>query len=141
MNGKSQGAVDKRTVKMDNRNRPVGGESNYEGFSSFEFPANPVTPGSVWSGKTKLDTAMGSLALDAKYKFVGIKKVNGKTVAEIVTTFTGVMMGPVKGTATTHLLVNDGSLYSVIAKMTTEVKTSAEAQAMKVATDISVKRT
>jgi hypothetical protein len=140
LNGKSQGDTDKRMVKLDNRNKPVGGQSNFEGFSSFEFPALPVAPGASWKGKTKLDTPMGGIQLNATYKFIGVKTVNGKAVAEIRSTFSGAMMGPITGSSTTLLLLSDGSLYSADAKTTTEIKMSADAKPTKISATITVKR-
>lgn len=140
LNGQSQGAADKRTVKLDTRNRPIGGPTNYEAFSSFELPEKPVKPGQSWKGQTKLDTPMGAVTMAATYTFVGIKTVAGKQVAEIKSAITGSMMGPIKGNSTAYLNVADGMLHSVSGKTRTEVKMSAEAAPIVVEALISVKR-
>lgn len=121
MNGQSQGKVDKQTVKMDSRNRPVGGQSNFEGFGSFAFPEKPVAIGSKWSQKVDMGTAMGQLKMDANYTFAGVKTLGGTRVAEIRTTMSGNMMGPITGRGTSYIVLADGSLHSSTVQLTMKV--------------------
>ncbi len=140
LNGKKQGDAVKQSVKVDTRNKAVGGLSNFEGFSSFEFPAMPVAIGGSWSGKMKINSPMGAISLNAKYTLVGLKTVNGKPMAEIRSKFSGVMMGPITGTSVSLLLVNDGSLYSSNAKTNTEFNMGGEGKPTKISATITVKR-
>lgn len=140
MNGQSQGKVDKQTVKMDSRNRPVGGSSNFEGFGSFAFPEKPVKPGQKWTQKIDMASAVGNIKLDATYTFIGVKTVGGRAVAEIRTTMKGTMMGPITGTAISYLRVADGSVDSSSVDMIMNI-TAAEGQApQKIVSKIKVTR-
>lgn len=67
-------------------------------------------------------TPMGGLDLDAVYKFVGVRQIAGKTVAEIASTFTGNFSGKVTGKGLTRLMVSDGSIASSQATMNIAIK-------------------
>lgn len=121
MNGQSQGKVDKQTVKVDSRNRPVGGDSNFEGFGSFAYPEKLIAIGSKWTQKINMGTAAGPLKMDATYTFVGVKALGGKQVAEIRTQMTGNMMGPITGQGTSFIVLADGSLHSSAVQLTMKI--------------------
>lgn len=140
MNGQSQGKVDRQTVKMDTRNRPVGGSSNFESFGTFAFPEKAIKPGSTWKQKIDMASAVGNIKLDAVYTFVGVKTVGGKSVAEIRTTMKGNMMGPITGTATSFLRVADGSVDSSAVKLIMNVTAGEGQTPQKVVSDVKVIR-
>lgn len=140
MNGQSQGKVDKQTVKMDTRNRPVGGQSNFEGFGSFAYPEKPVAIGAKWSQKVDMGTAMGQLKMDANYTFVGIKTLGGKQVAEIRTTMSGNMMGPITGRGTSYIVLADGSLHASTVQLTMKISMSEGQAPQTIISNVKVNR-
>lgn len=140
MNGKAQGQVDKQTVKMDNRNRPQGGQSSFESFGSFAYPEKPIAIGGKWTQKMDMGTAMGGMKLDATYTFVAIKTLGGKQVAEIKSIMKGTMMGPITGTATTYIVLADGSLHSSSVQMVMNINPGQGQAVRKVVTNAKVTR-
>lgn len=140
MNGKSQGQVDKQTVKMDNRNRPQGGQNSFESFGSFAYPEKPIAIGGKWTQKMDMGTAMGGMKLDATYTFVGVKTIGGKQVAEIKSTMKGTMMGPITGSATTYIVMADGSLHSSTVQMVMNINPGQGQPVQKVVTNAKVTR-
>ncbi len=121
-NGKPQGKVDTQLIQIDSQNRVIKGKEGYEAFASFSFPAGPVKVGQTWKSKLSMATPMGGLDLDAVYKFVGVRQIAGKTVAEIASTFTGNFSGKVTGKGLTRLMVSDGSIASSQATMNIAIK-------------------
>lgn len=140
VDGKPQGKSQTRSVQIDNRNRPVGGESGFEGFTSFAFPVGAIKPGATWTGVMDQKSPMGQMKLNAKYKFLGVKTVGGKQVAEIQTDFTGTLPFKMTGTSKSLLLLSDGSLLSAVAKMNMSISLGKGSQPMSVNTDMSVTR-
>jgi len=140
MNGKSQGKSETQTVQLDSRNKPVGGKSSFEGIASFTFPEKPVAVGATWTGTAQMTTQMGNVDLQAKYKFIGLKKVAGKQIAEVKTSFTGSLMGKITGEATTWVLVTDGSLMKSDGKMFLEIQLDPKAKPMTIPTTMTITR-
>lgn len=96
------------TVKINDRGQMVDGNGpKGVNFNNMELPEKPLAVGATWTGKINMPQGQGQV--DAKYKFNGIKIVNGKQVAVIGVSMTmDGMMGKMTGSGTMNLLVADG---------------------------------
>lgn len=112
---------DKQTVPkqtavldLDNRNRAIGNDAANANLGA-QLPEAPMAIGATWTAVAPIATANGNQQrLDAKYKFVGFKKVTGTEVAVITYTIKGVATG----SGTMMLQAKDGTLYSNTSKLT-----------------------
>ncbi|CAN5454763.1 hypothetical protein BH11ARM2_BH11ARM2_28700 [soil metagenome] len=98
------------TAKMSRQGKVVGG-SMAAGQGVAVFPATPVMPGSSWSSDVPLGGmgASGGSTAKATYRFVGVKNVGGKQVAELAVTVVGTGQTKVNGSGTTYVLLTDGA--------------------------------
>jgi len=89
-------------MPMDNRNSSLG-------TGSLKFPNAPIGIGASWKAMMPLKIASGLPAkLDATYRFLGVKKINGINLA--VLSFD--MTGPAEGSGLMYIRTSDGTLES-----------------------------
>ncbi len=60
--------------------------ATFADFPLFQLPPKAVTPGAIWGGHQTL--ADGKSSLDSHYKYLGLRRVNNRTLAEIKDKFT-----------------------------------------------------
>jgi len=105
-----------RTVKMNSLGKQVGGEMVGQQLTPA-FPARPVKVGASWSATMPVGMGSQTTQVTATYKFIGVKTVDGKQVAEL-----GIAMsGQANGTGVMQLLTSDGSLYRSTLNMAVSV--------------------
>lgn len=80
----------------------------------LEYPEKPIAPGFTWeTGSVGNLMALGSVSARATYKFVGIKKVDGISVAVIGVTLKGTQSSTLaEGSGTILLRTSDGTFQS-----------------------------
>lgn len=113
-NGKPMGAAQKVVAKVDPRGKIVGGSAQAQQMNgSITLPEGPIKPGGTWTGTQTVPGPAGSMTINAKYKFVGIKSVSGQSVAQIDVSMTG-GGGSMKisGSGSVYLRTSDGSMQS-----------------------------
>lgn len=126
-----QGQPQKQTVQMDNRGRmqgtAAGGLQNLAGLS---MPERPVAIGGRWSDTMKVPSPMGGqIETTTNYRFVGIKSVGGRSVAELAVSMNGKGQGlSISGTGTLNVLVSDGTLWSMSMNQKATITPPANAQ-------------
>ncbi|MGV3618246.1 MAG: hypothetical protein ACO1SV_23205 [Fimbriimonas sp.] len=98
-----------QTVVMTLNNRNQGGGEGQSTGVTAQLPERPVKVGQTWTAVAPISTASGQVQrLNATYRFQGVKKVGGKSVAVI----TYSVNGAATGTGTMTLLQGDGTLWS-----------------------------
>lgn len=118
MNGK-RGTPTVSKMEVNDRGQIVGGDNN-QMVLPMSLPLKPVSVGAKWTGEM---SAQG-MVTKSSYVFNGVKKVNGKDVADISFTMTGGMQGSkVTGKGKSMVLVSDGSLQSMNLNMTMTMPT------------------
>lgn len=114
MAGKEFSPKQTAVLQLDSRNRAVNNDAANANLGA-QLPEAPMAVGSTWTAVAPIATASGAQQrLDAKYKFVGFKKVSGTNVAVISYSIKGVATGA----GTMMLLAKDGTLYSNTSKLT-----------------------
>ncbi|RYG47930.1 hypothetical protein EON79_05955 [bacterium] len=85
------------------------------------FPSGPIKPGATWSAAFPLGAmgGMGGGTATAKYKFVGMKSVNGKQTAELAVTVNATGETKVSGGGRTFVSLADGLM--VMSNMTLNI--------------------
>ncbi|MCO5295331.1 MAG: hypothetical protein M9921_00590 [Fimbriimonadaceae bacterium] len=113
-NGKPMGAAQKVVAKVDPRGKIVSGATQAQQMGgNITFPEGPVKPGGTWTGSQTVPGPGGSMTINAKYKFVGIKSVGGQSVAQIdVSMSGGGGQMQITGSGSVFLRTADGSLQS-----------------------------
>jgi|688.fasta_scaffold191589_2 hypothetical protein len=118
MNGQ-KGKPQISKMEVNDRGQIVGGDKN-QMMLPMALPEKPVAVGSKWSGEMN---AQG-MVTKSQYVFNGVKKVNGRDVADISFTLTGGMPGSkVAGKGKSMVLVSDGSLQSLNMDMNLSIPT------------------
>lgn len=69
-----------KTIESDSMGGVPEGDAISD-FPLFRLPREAVAPGATWTAHQVFNN--GRETVDSRYKFVGLKKVGGKTVAEI----------------------------------------------------------
>ncbi|MBX3119271.1 MAG: hypothetical protein KF784_09410 [Fimbriimonadaceae bacterium] len=123
--GKKQTTGEKAVVNatVDSVNRIVKSDAP-EGAApdimDLTFPDKPIKPGFTWETASVGNMMkLGTLTAKTKYTFVGIKTVNGVSVAEIATTLTGTQQSAVlSGQGTLLLRTADGTYESNYMRIT-----------------------
>jgi hypothetical protein len=112
MNGKAfQGSKPETvTVKANSKGEIVEGSASAMNFSSMKLPTNPIAVGSTWKGTINMPQGQG--AVNANYKFNGVKTVNGP-------------MGKMNGSGTMNLLMSDGQPLTMSMKMAGDINAGA----------------
>jgi len=126
MNGKPfQGAkAETVTVKANSKGEIVDGSASAMNFSSMKLPTNPIAVGATWKGTINMPQGQG--AVNANYKFNGVKTVAGKQVAVIGVTMTmNGPMGKMNGSGTMNLLMSDGQPLNMSMKMAGDINAGA----------------
>ena len=112
-NGQAMGQRQTVVAKIDSRGKTLSSGGMAQQINNLTLPATAVRPGATWTGVQSTQSAMGAINLNATYKFVGVKLVGGRSVAQILVTVQGGnKMIATKGTGSVFLLVSDGSLHS-----------------------------
>lgn len=115
MNGQpfgNQGA-ETQTVQMDSRGKAVGGTKLPQGLNT-ELPAKPIRVGETWTSTVPFAGPMGGGGggqLKSTYKFLGLKNVAGKQVAELAVSAASTGIGGPSGSGKMFLIAADGSMF------------------------------
>lgn len=115
-------------IKENSRGKLMSGAGAAQ--MNVVLPEKPVAPGATWTSSTPLPGGMGTV--NAKYKFVGVKSMGGKQVAQISVTMTGAGKTAVSGNGAVYLLASDGSMFAT----TTNMKMNAGGKDMSMILDI-----
>lgn len=128
MNGKpfDGGQAQTSKMKMNRMGKVVGGGQGSVGVGA-SLPEKPLAIGGTYTSPLPLGPAVGGGDALATYKFVGIKKVDGKSVAEMAVTVGSDGPSKVEGSGTIYLLVSDASLHKASLAMKMVAPPSARA--------------
>lgn len=146
MNGKAmQGQkAETATVKVNSKGEMIDGNASSMNFNAMKMPTTPIAVGSSWKGTINMPGGNG--AVNATYKFNGIKMINGKecAVLGVVMSMDG-PMGKLSGSGTMNILTADGQPLNMNMKMAGNVNAGAAgggagSAPMKVSTTIIVNR-
>lgn len=116
--GHNGGGIRRHFVKHGPTGRILGGPNVPNGVC-FEFPQNPVKVGETWTSSVARGTGgLSGLAVNTKYRLMGLRTVSGQFVAAIGISQTA-SGAPAQGTSMTvrtsgmlFVLVGDGWLHS-----------------------------
>lgn len=134
--GEMMGQKLDQTIKINEFGKVVQGNS-VSGVSAH-FPNRVLKPGDSWKMDIPVNSPMAAgMKMNGTYKFVGIKRVNGRELAEIAVDMkgsggTGGMTLTGKGTM--FYLVSDGQLWSA------SINQNMGAQNMNLKMVVSIKR-
>lgn len=138
--GEMMGQKIDQTFKMDQYGKVVGGES----MSSINatFPNRPLKVGETWKMDIPMSNPMAAgMKMNGTYKFVGLKSVGGKQMAEIGVSMSGAG-GPngmkLSGKGSIFILVADGHMSS--ASMDQNMAMSTGQKPMNIKMNVSIKR-
>jgi len=96
-------------VEEDSRANVVGGVSHQQ--VGMVFPKGPVKPGQTWDGQASLPSSTGAMSkVNAHYRFIGLKSMNGKRAAQVSTSFEVTSPIQAVGHGSIYFLVSDGSM-------------------------------
>jgi hypothetical protein len=93
------------TAKIDTLGKPVGNAGGPVSFTTY--PANPVKVGQTWNSTVPLSGIGGGNAA-ATFKFLGMKTMNGKQVADVAVTVNATGQQRASGTGRLLVLASDG---------------------------------
>ncbi|MDR3691224.1 MAG: hypothetical protein P4L46_17725 [Fimbriimonas sp.] len=95
---------------LDNRNQG----NNTSASIGTNLPLKPVKAGTPWTSVMPVNMFGQISKLEGKYRFAGLKQVNGHLVGVI----TYELSGPAEGTGTMMILASDGTMYSNDTRLT-----------------------
>jgi len=129
-----------QTMKMDQYGKVVGGQS-MSGINAT-FPNRVLKIGDTWKMDIPVNNPMGAgMKVNGTYKFVGLKSVGGKQVAEVGVVMSG-SGGPagmkLSGKGTMLILVADGQLSS--ASINQDMAMTTGQKPMNLKMNLSIKR-
>jgi|GEM_PF-665549 len=110
-----QGKPQTQQMKMDSRGRVVGGPAaGLQSLSGVAMPDKAVTVGQTWKDTAQVPSPMGPISTTTSYKFLGIRTVGGKSVAELSMSMSGKGSSlSMNGSGRLQILVSDGTLYGM----------------------------
>ena len=120
--GKVVGPVQNVVVKLDTRGRIVGNNTNPSNISGIVFPDKPVKIGDTFPVNGNAATGAAGVTISGNYKFIGIKTVGGKQVAELAITLSGTGAASSQGSGVSLLDVADGQIVTATINQTITVK-------------------
>ena len=116
------GPVQNVVVKLDTRGRIVGNNTNPGNISGIVFPDKPVKIGDTFPVNGNAATGAAGMTITGSYKFLGIKTVGGKQVAELAITLSGTGTASSQGSGVSLLDVADGQIITATINQTITVK-------------------
>jgi hypothetical protein len=107
----------KQSLSFDEDHRGVVNGKGGIQQMSVEMPPAPKQVGDSWTAKTGIAASGGPTNVEAKYKFMGLKTVDGHQVAVLSVNYKSSGTATAAGTGVIYLLIEDGSLYSTATKL------------------------
>jgi hypothetical protein len=120
--GKVVGPVQNVVVKLDTRGRIIGNNTNPSNISGIVFPDKPVKIGDTFPVNGNAATGAAGMTISGNYKFIGIKTVGGRQVAELAITLSGSGTASSQGSGTSFLDVADGQIVTATINQTITVQ-------------------
>jgi hypothetical protein len=122
-NGKTQGAQQNITIKVDDRGKVVSGAPNGMENMTIALPDKPLKVGDTFTAHQNVNMGVMPLTVNAVYKFTGMKSVGGHQLAMFAVTLTGTGNVPSPQGASVHLSTAGTGQMSISAEdgMTTLV--------------------
>jgi hypothetical protein len=140
VNGKPMGKQDTHKMQWDMKSNKAVGQSQAM-FGGI--PNKPLKVGESYKAKLPMGGPMGGPGgLEATYKFIGLKNVGGKQVAQLDIAIPKTANGSMQmgGSGTMFLLASDASLVNVNMKMTMSMPAQQGQKPMTVTTSLAIKR-
>jgi hypothetical protein len=112
MNGQSMGQpAQTQDLKIDARGQIVGGAQGATSGFQTQLPEKPITVGGTWTATMPMAGMGSNQTVKTIYKFLGMRTVDGKRMADLEVTVSGTGQMAMSGKGRALMLASDGSLY------------------------------
>jgi hypothetical protein len=143
MNGNTPAKAQVVTIQMDNRGKVVkSSQPGAQGMAGVVLPEKPIRIGETFPVDSTTPMGGMNMKVTGRYRFAGIKNVNGKQAAQLAVMLSGSGTGgaamkiSTKGSGTTNLDIADGQLRAAAINQEITIIRGANSQTQKNAVQI-----